>query len=104
MQLLRSIFRSDDSEARRAFSLISYELLQLVLFAGLYTGYQAFYQHVQVNGVINNLVHLLVLIGPSLLVFRNEKMLIRLPIVLASSVANIALGLYILATVFHDGL
>tara|TARA_R110002020_G_scaffold263353_3_gene477878 strand:- start:13891 stop:14205 length:315 start_codon:yes stop_codon:yes gene_type:complete len=100
----RSIASSDSNEFRRAASLILNELIQLVLFASLFTGYQALYRYVQVDGVINNLIHLLVLVGPPFLIFRNEKMWVRLPVVLASSAMNVALGLYILAAVFHDGL
>lgn len=80
------------------------ELAQLLIFAILFFGYQLMYRSMPVNGVVNNIAYFLIIFVPPIFLFRSEKLLVSIPMVVASCALNVLVGLYILASVFRDGL
>ena len=84
--------------------LFQRELAQLLIFAILFFGYQLIYRNMPINGVVNNIACFLIVLVPPILLFRSEKLLVSIPIIFASCALNVLVGLYILASVFRDGL
>lgn len=84
--------------------LVQIASLQLVIFLILFVGYQFAYRSFPINGVINNIIYVLIVIAPSAVLFRHYKMIVSVPAILLSSILNIVVGLYVLASVFRDGL